>query len=177
MYHLSLIYPPVQRVRTLVTRDQAILLMLAFNELMLGAETYIAHLISGTIVPYEWIPIIFGPVAFVLILLAGWLALNRRPLATVIATIVFLTSIIVGLLGAYFHLFRAILPDAPLGDIVSVPLLVWAPPVLGPLTFALVGLMGVSAAWIEEPPVSGVLSLIGGLRIFKGSFNGDRTTL
>jgi len=38
-----------------------------------------------------------------------------------------------------------------------VPLLVWAPPILGPLTFALVGLLGISAAWIEDPPDSGTL--------------------
>ena len=165
MYHLSTIYPPVKNIYIPLTRDQTMLLMLAFNELMLGAETYIAHLISGTIVPYEWIPILFGPIACILLLLAGLLALDRRALATVIATIVFLTSIAVGLLGAYFHLFRAILPDAPLGDIVSVPLLVWAPPILGPLTFALVGLMGVSAAWIEDPPDSGFLKLLGQLKI------------
>lgn len=165
MYHLSTVFPPANRVRIPLTRDQVMLMMLAFNELMLGVETYIAHLISGTIVPYEWIPIIFGPVACVLLLLAGLLALKRRALATVIATLVFLTSIVVGLLGAYFHLFRAILPNAPLGDIVSVPLLVWAPPLLGPLTFALVGLMGISAAWMEDPPDSGILRLLGGVKV------------
>jgi hypothetical protein len=83
MYHLETIIPAVKRVRIPITRDQALLLLLAFNELMLGVETYIAHLISGTIVPYEWIPILFGPIAFILLLLAGLLALRRRSLATV----------------------------------------------------------------------------------------------
>jgi hypothetical protein len=165
MYHLATISPVVKKVRIPFTRDQVLLLVLAFNELMLGVETYIAHLISGTIVPYEWIPIIFGPVSCVLLLLAGFLALRRRALATVIATLVFIVSIAVGLLGAYFHLVRAILPNAPLGDMVSVALLVWAPPILGPLTFALVGLMGISAAWIEDPPDSGILTLLAGKKI------------
>lgn len=165
MYHLSTIYPSVKKLHIPFTRDQILLIMLAFNELVLGVETYIAHLISGTIVPFEWIPILFGPTASVLLLLTGLIALKKRPLATVIGTLVFLCSISVGLLGAYFHLFRAILPDAPLNEIVSVPLLVWAPPVLGPLTFALVGLMGISAAWIEDPPDSGVLKLLGGVKI------------
>lgn len=165
MYHLATIPPMVRKVRVPLTRDQVLLLVLAFNELMLGVETYIAHLISGTIVPYEWIPIIFGPSAFILLLLAGLLALRRRALATVIATLVFMVSIAVGLLGAYFHLVRAILPNAPLGEMVSVALLVWAPPILGPLTFALVGMMGISAAWIEDPPDSGILTLFGGKKI------------
>jgi hypothetical protein len=140
------------------------LLMAATNEILLGLETYIAHLVSGTIVPYEWIPIVFGPVAGILLLAAGLLALRNRPLATVIATLVFLSSIVVGLLGAYFHLVRAILPYALPGEQFSVPLLVWAPPVLGPLTFALVGLLGISAAWVETPADSGVLILLGGRR-------------
>lgn len=165
IYPLGVIFPGVKRFRIPFTRDQAMLLMAAFNELLLGVETYIAHLISGTIVPYEWIPIIFGPIAAVFLLLAGILARRNRPVATVIATTVFLISILVGLLGAYFHLVRAIRPTAPIGEIISVPLLVWAPPILGPLTFALVGLLGISAAWIEEPPDSGTLTLLRGKKL------------
>ena len=157
MYYLAVAFPAVRRVRIPLSRDQLMLLMLAFNELLLGLETYLAHLISGTIVPYEWIPIIFGPLAAVLLILAGFLAQRNRPLATAIANVVFVASIIVGLLGAYFHLIRAIRPYAVPGARISVPLLVWAPPILGPLTFALVGLLGISASWMEDPPDSGTL--------------------
>jgi len=157
MYHLAALFPPVKRVRIALSRDQFMLLMLASNELLLGLETYIAHLISGTIVPYEWIPIIFGPSAALLILVAGVIAFRNRPLGTALANLVFLLSITVGLVGAYFHVVRAIRPYALPGEQISVPLLVWAPPILGPLTFALVGLLGISAAWIEDPPDSGTL--------------------
>ncbi len=67
MYHLATVFPIIKRVRIPITRDQAMLLMLALNELLLGVETYLAHSISGTIMPKEWIPIIFGPVAGVLL--------------------------------------------------------------------------------------------------------------
>jgi hypothetical protein len=144
-----------------LTRDQMMLLMAAVNEVFLGIDTYLAHNISGTIRPYEWIPIIFGPVAGGLLLLAGLIALRRRPLASSIATAVLGASIIVGLLGAYFHLRRALLPNALPGEQISVNLLVWAPPILGPLTFSLTGLLGISAAWVEHPPDSGVLLLTG----------------
>jgi hypothetical protein len=164
-YPLAIMIPGIQQKRLPISRDQAILLVAALNEILLGVETYIAHLISGTIVPYEWIPIIFGPIAGVFLLAAGLLARRNRPLATIIATVIFLFSIIVGLLGAYFHLVRAIQPNAPFESIISVPLLVWAPPVLGPLTFALVGLLGISAAWVEQPPDSGTLILLGGRKL------------
>jgi hypothetical protein len=165
MYYLAEAFPVVRRFRIPLSRDQSMLLTLAFNELLLGVETYVAHLISGTIVPYEWIPIIFGPVAAVLLMLAGFLAQRNRPLATIIANLVFIISIIVGLLGAYFHAVRAIRPYAAPGERVSVSLLVWAPPVLGPLTFALVGILGISASWIEDPPDSGRLLFWRGRRL------------
>jgi len=165
MYHLATLFPAVKKVEIPVSRDQAMLLMMALNEILLGVETYLAHLISGTIMPYEYIPIIFGPVAGVLLLLTGLLSRRNRPFATIVAMLIFLSSITVGFLGAYFHLIRAILPNAPGGYVFSVPLLVWAPPLLGPMTFTLVGLVGISTLWTEDPPDSGVLRLLGGVRL------------
>jgi hypothetical membrane protein len=165
MYHLATVFPIVKRVRLPVTRDQVMLLMLALNELLLGLETYLAHSTSGTIMPKEWIPIIFGPIAGILLILAGLLAIRNRSLAAIIASLIYLASIVVGLLGMSFHLMRAILPLAPIGERVSVPLAVWAPPILGPLTFALVGWLGLSAVWMETPPDSGRLSLLAGKKL------------
>lgn len=165
MYHLATVFPIVRRARLPVSRDQAMLLMLALNEILLGLETYLAHSTSGTIMPKEWIPIIFGPVAGILLVLAGLLAIRKRSLAAPIASLIYFASIVVGLLGMFFHLMRAVLPLAPLGERVSVTLVVWAPPILGPLTFALVGLMGISALWMEQPPDSGRLTLLGGRKL------------
>ncbi len=165
MYHLATLFPAVKRYRLPLSRAQLMLIMLALNELLLGVETFIAHLISGTIVPYEWIPILFGPTAAILLVIAGLIAQRQRGTANVIATVVFLTSIAVGVLGAYFHFIRAIRPFALPGERFSVPLLVWAPPILGPLTFSLVGLLGISSVWIEDPPDSGNLRILRGKRI------------
>lgn len=137
------------------------LLIAAVNEIFLGVDIYLAHSISGTIVPNEWIPIIFGPVAGILLLIAGLIALRWRNIATVFANFVFISSIGVGLLGAYFHFIRAILPYGPSGERVTIDLLVWAPPIIGPLVFSLVGLIGISAAWREDPPDSGRISFFG----------------
>lgn len=162
MFYLAEALPAARRLHLPFSRDQAVLLLVAFNEIMLGVETLLAHQVSGTIVPYEWIPIFFGPTAGVLLLLAGLLALRNRNLATILASVVFVVSIAVGLAGAYWHVLRAILPAGPAGQQVSVSLLVWAPPILGPLTFSLAGLMGLSAAWLEDPPDSGTLAFPGG---------------
>jgi hypothetical protein len=161
MYHLATIFPAIRKVRIPLSRDQLFLLMAAINEIFLGIDIYLAHNVSGTIVPNEWIPIIFGPIAGILLLFAGLLALRRRNVATLIANFVFVASILVGLLGSYFHILRAILPSGPAGQQVTVNLLVWAPPIVGPLVFSLVGLIGLSAAWVEDPVDSGRLVFFG----------------
>ena len=160
MGYLALVVPAARDRRLPLSRDQLMLLMAAANEFFLAVDIYLAHSISGTITRYEWIPIVFGPLAAVLLLLAGLLAIRRREAASVMATAVFALSILVGLVGAYLHWIRAILPSAIPGEQVSMPLLVWAPPILGPLTFSLVGVLGISAAWIESPPESGRLTLV-----------------
>lgn len=154
---LQRLLPGLKRIDLPLSRDQLMLLMTAVNEIFLGVDIYLAHRISGTIVPREWIPIIFGPIAGLLILAAGLIARRRRETALMIANTVFASSILVGLLGAYYHLIRAILPNAPPGLRISVNLLVWAPPVVGPLVFSLVGLLGISAVWKEDPIGSGRL--------------------
>jgi hypothetical protein len=119
----------------------------------------LAHVLNNTIQPREWIPILFGPTAGVLLLVAGLIALRNRKMAAWLATAVFLASIIVGVLGAYFHFIRGILPSAPLGQRVTLQLLVWAPPFLAPFAFAGIGVLGISAAWEEVPTDSGRLKL------------------
>jgi len=165
MGYLALSFPALRGRRIPLSRDQLMLLMAAANEAFLAFDIFLAHNISGTITPYERIPIIFGPLAAILLLLAGGLATRRRQAASLVATLVFVASILVGLVGAYLHWVRAILPGALPGEQVSVRLLVWAPPILAPLTFALVGVLGISAAWIERPAESGRLTLVRGVQL------------
>ncbi|MAU01099.1 MAG: hypothetical protein CL608_28470 [Anaerolineaceae bacterium] len=159
MNYLATVFPRADQWRLPVSRDQAMLLMAAFNEIMLGLDTLLAHVLNNTIQPREWIPIIFGPTAGVLLLVAGLIALRNRETAAWLATAVFLASIIVGALGAYFHFIRGITPTAPLGQRITLDLLVWAPPFLAPFAFAGIGVLGISAAWEEVPTGSGRLKL------------------
>ena len=156
---LLMVLPILRRLRLPVTRDGAMLLLMAVTQFFLGLDTYLAHQISGTIVPREWIPIAFGPLAGVCLLAAGVLARRQRMAANLLATVVFLASIVVGVLGSYFHILRAMRPFAAAGQQLTLSLLVWAPPLLGPITFALTGVLGLSAAWQEQPVDSGTLIL------------------
>lgn len=165
MYLLAEAFPIVRRLRLPINRDQVMLMMAAVNLILVGLDTYLAHSISGTIRPGEWIPIIFGPLAGGLLLLAGLIAMRRRMLANWIGTGVYLASTAVGILGSYYHLQRAFLVNAPAGQQISTLVLLYAPPLLGPITFALIAILGLSAAWQEEPVDSGRLILPGNLRL------------
>jgi len=167
MYHLATIFPGVRRFRIPITRDQAMLLVVVMNELFLGLEHYLAHMISGTLRPNEMIPILFGPVSGALLLLCVLLALRARTLAAIIITLICFASIAVGIFGWYFHFIRAILPAGPVEvnfSLYIIHLIVWAPPVLGPLTSSLIGLLGISAVWREYPVDSGLVHFFGKLK-------------
>lgn len=159
MHSLALLFPQLQSRRFLLSRDQWVLFLVAVNQFFLSLDTYLVHVLNGTIVIREWIPIVFGVVAGVLLLLAGLVALRFRKTAVSIAILVFIASMIVGVMGAYFHFVRGIQPTAPLGQRVTITLLIWAPPVLAPFAFAGVAIMGVSAALQESPVDSGRLKI------------------
>ena len=142
-----------------LSRDQLIMLLVAVNHIFLGADIYIAHLMDGTIKFGEWIPIIYGPIAGGGLFFFGLIALKKRELASSGATLLLVLSSLVGLLGAWYHLNRASLPDAALSDKLSVSMLIWGPPFVAPLTFLLVAIWGFSAAWTESKPDSGSLVL------------------
>lgn len=165
MYHLATLFPALKSYRLPVSRDQMMLLMIAVNLIFLGLDTYLAHVADLVVKPNEWIPILFGPLAGGIMLIAGLLALKHRDLATLLATFTLLISVVVGLLGGYFHFIRGILPDAPRGQVVTLDLLVWAPPILAPLMFAIVGLLGLSAAWPELSPDDCRLRLSSGYQL------------
>jgi hypothetical protein len=165
MYLLAEILPVVRRIRVPVSRDQAMMLLLAVMQVGMGIEAFTGHEMSGTIVPNEWIPIIYGPLAGLVLIAVGLLARRYVLAGRLMAAGVFVTSIAVGLLGAFFHLRRATAWGAPPGERFSLDLLIWAPPVIAPLMFALIGVLGLSSVWAEEPAGSGVLRLWGQRRL------------
>ncbi len=161
MSHLAQVIPRASQLRLPLTRDQLFLLMAAVNQIFIGVDIYLAHNITGGIKPNEWIPIIFGLVAGFLLLVAGLIALRNRPVATVIANLVFLSSIVIGVLGAYFHLDRTLISQQGFIDAQVVNILIWSPPIIGPLFFILISVLGISSAWVESPTDSGRLKLLG----------------
>jgi len=146
-----------------LTRNDLLLILVAFNEIAVGVETYLAHLISGGIKPAESIPIFFGPAAGVLLLVALYLRIGRRAIvvSTLLVIAVAAASVVVGIMGSAFHWDRALAPGSFPGDRLRWDWIIYAPPVAGPLAFAGVGLMAIIAVLEDTKPETGKLSLPG----------------
>lgn len=144
------------------TRGQLMMLMVALNLAFLGLDILLAHGMNGNIRTNEMVPIVFGPAAALVLVIAGLISLRRRTLAIWLAFITLGASIVVGLAGAYFHVERAIPPNGLGGAFgIAVALFVFAPPVVGPLTYSLLGVLGAIAAVIEDPLDSGRMVIPG----------------
>lgn len=136
-------------------RDQLLLLFTSANLAFLALDVAIAHSENAFTPVYEWVPVIGSPLGA---LTAFWLALHRRPSAgaVLLHVLCMLLGVAVGTLGLAFHL-RAML--SPLGSI-DWAWAVFSAPVIAPLSFAGVSLIGLVAVFQESPPGSGRLSLL-----------------
>lgn len=140
-------------------RDTLYLVTAAVTQWFLALDAYLSHMTSGTIRGAEWVPVWFGVIAGLWLLIAGAVSLARPTIAVGMAAPAYLASVAVGAVGAYLHWRRLVVPNLPIiSGLVGEPF-VWVPPVLAPLAFALVGVLGLSALFREEPIESGRLRL------------------
>lgn len=154
--------PGIGIFRLPVTRNDLLLLLVAFTEIGTGLETYLAHLISGGVKPMEAIPVIFGPSAGLLLLIAMAMRLRQGPRlpSTLLVLGVAAASVAVGVIGSAFHWARAV-PPPNLGQSLQWDWIIYAPPVLGPLSFAGIGLLAIIALLEDTTPETGRLTLPG----------------
>jgi len=144
----------VVRFQSQLDRDRILLLFVSANLAFLAIDVAVAHSVNSFRPVYEWIPVFVPPFGA---LTAAMLALHRSPSNTLrwLHVLMMLTSIGVGLLGTAFHLWAALGVHGG----IEWSWLVFSAPVLAPLSFAGVGLVGLVATMTEDAPGSGRLSL------------------
>lgn len=148
--------------RVVSSRDTLYLLIAAVTQLFLAADAFLSHVSSGGMIAREWIPVVFGLAAAGVLLLAGVVSIFHFGAATVLAVPTYLASMAVGILGAVFHWRYLWEPTEPVAEALVGTGQIYVPPVLAPLAFTLVGVLGLSAVLREVPPGSGALRVLPG---------------
>lgn len=155
--------PGIGELRLPFTRRELMLGLVAFNLIAVGIESYLGHLISGGVKPAEAIPVVFGPLAGLILFaaLGAWRLRDMERTAVFTVLGVCMASVVVGVLGTMFHWDRALAPEYLPGDRLRWDWLIYAPPALAPLSFAGIGLLGVVALAEDTSPESGRLTIPG----------------
>ena len=118
MNYLALLCPFFRNRRLPLSRDQAILLMAAFNEIMLGLDTYVAA--GAGAVP-------------------GRYTLTKQDMTIYFAAMVLM--LVVGVMGLYFHV-RA---DLTAQSHIVIERFLRGAPFMSPLLYANMGIIGILA--------------------------------
>jgi len=127
-----------------IDKTRLILLYLSINYLIVFLDVLIAHALNRFFPYYEWIPIIFSPIAALSAIL---LLIKPKPGFTKAFNLVTnIAGVVIGILGFGFHL-----QAASAGNVVSFSGLTSGNPVFAPLAFVALGSIGVLTTLDDHP--------------------------
>ncbi len=161
IFHLANIKLPMAKNRLL-------LLFVGINLMFTGIDVALAHSINDYIPVYEWIPIIFFPFGAVSCLVMAFQS-NPKKWISLIHIALMLLGIMVGILGTAFHAYAVLNPQGYL----TWAWVVFGSPILAPLAFAGISLLGLYAVTEEINNEPGMLK-VPGVGIFKAPISRDR---
>lgn len=161
VFHLAKLKLPMEKNRLL-------LMLVGVNFLFTGLDVILAHMVNDFRPIYEWIPVVYFPFAT---LTSFVLALKSKTNKVLALSHIFIMiiGVIVGVLGTAFHANEAL---NPLGQLTWI-WLTFASPVMAPLAFAGIALVGLYAALEEVKEQPGMLK-VPGVGIFKAPISRDK---
>lgn len=114
--------------------------------LFLAADSFLEHYFTQKEMrPYQWVPVIFGLLAFPI---AALMALRPNIVTSRALGTISLLSLLVGGWGFYFHVSALwLMIDVPFEWSFLASALRYGPPILAPLSYAGLGVLGLVAAF------------------------------
>jgi hypothetical protein len=133
-----------QPVKIPITKTRLLLFFLSINYIIVLVDVLIAHAENRFIPSYEWIPIIYCPVAA---LCSVILLLKPKPgFIKIVNILIHSLGVIIGILGFGFHL-----QGVSAADVVTYSGLTSGNPVFAPLAFVALGSIGVVTSLDDHP--------------------------
>jgi hypothetical protein len=161
IFHLANIRLPIEKNRLLM-------LFVGINLLFTGIDVVLAHSINSYIPVYEWIPIIYFPLGTISCIMIS-VKLKPKKWQSLIHIILMITGVLVGVIGTAFHANAVLNPAGYL----TWSWVVFGSPILAPLAFSGISLLGLYAITEEVSGQPGVLN-IPGLATFKAPISRER---
>lgn len=156
------------RVKLPIEKNRLLLLLVGVNFLFTGVDVALAHAVNGFHPSYELIPILFAPLGAASSFVAAlWPKPGRVVALTHMALM--LLGVGVGVLGTAFHANEAL---NPLGRLTWI-WLTFASPIVAPLAFGGISLVGLYAVVTEVEGRPGLLE-VPGLGTFQAPMSRDR---
>ncbi len=161
IFHMANLRLPMEKNRLLM-------LFVGVNLMFTGIDVVLAHSINQFIPVYEWIPVVFFPLGSVSCLL---IAFRSKPKmwSSLIHILIMITGILIGVIGTAFHANAVLNPAGYL----TWSWVVFGSPILAPLAFAGISLLGLYAVTEEVEGQPGMLN-VPGLGLFKAPISRDR---
>lgn len=156
------------RVKLPIEKNRLLLLLVGVNFMFTALDVALAHAVNDFHPAYELIPIVFAPLAAASCILA---AVRPQPgrLVGLVHVALMLLGVGVGVLGTAFHANEAL---NPLGRLTWI-WLTFASPILAPLAFAGISLVGLYAIFREVEGQPGLLE-VPGLGTFRAPISRER---
>ena len=158
----------IANVKLPFEKNRLLMFFVGINIMFTGIDVALAHSINQFIPVYEWIPILFFPFGTLSCLI---IAFQKKPKTwlTIIHILLMLTGIIVGITGTAFHANAVLNPQGYL----TWAWVVFGSPILAPLAFAGISLLGLYAITDEVKDKPGIL-IVPGVGTFKSPISRDR---
>ena len=161
VFHLANVRLPMEKNRLL-------LIFVGLNLFVTGIDVALAHSINNFIPVYEWIPIYYFPIGAMSCFVIAFQTTPKKIFALIHISLMSI-GLMVGFIGTAFHM-NAVLN--PLGHL-SWAWLVFGSPILAPLAFSGISLLGLYAITEEVKDAPGVL-MIQGLGTFHAPISRDK---
>jgi hypothetical protein len=149
-------------------KNRLLLMLVGVNFIFTGLDVTLAHAVNNFVPTYEWIPIFFAPLGAASSFIVALRSKLSKPVAL---THIFLMAlgVVVGILGTAFHANQAL---NPLGQLTWI-WITFASPILAPLSFAGISLVGLYGATEEADGQPGLIE-VPGLGTFRAPISKDR---
>jgi hypothetical protein len=161
IFHLANIHLPMEKNRFL-------LLFSGVNLIFTGMDVALAHSINSYIPVYEWIPVFFAPFGALTCFLVAFQSKPGKSIA-LLHILMMVTGVLIGVIGTGFHLNQVLSPTGRL----TWAWIVFGSPILAPLSFAGISLIGLYGITKEVENQTGLLE-VPGVGIFKAPISRDR---